>query len=273
MKKRLALAAAAFLGLFAYSLPLYAGNTEYHIEELTVIDIPIVGKISTHTDSYLAGCQLKETTTYRMHNALIKAISQSARKTEAIVLSDLCGEIQWEYDDETNAFKSYSFSEIRENTDRDEQNYDVQIDMESDQNDIKNNANISHDILGYEKNINGFRARKVVTTITSDGQDHPVIVEEYYCSKAKSLTKITAAREKLTEQLGYGEDNVDGVPSFINQAYASIAEDEDWKRPEGEVVRFVISVVDDDNDPLFLMTYNVITAETGRFDADHFSLK
>jgi len=273
MKTKTVLILAVFLGLFAYSLPLYASNTEYHIEELTVIDIPIVGKISTQTNSYLSGCKLKETTIFRMHNMLIKMMSESAGKTRDIMLSDLCEEIQWKYDEESAEYQSYSFAETRAQLAQDDENREVQIDMESDQNDIKNDPDIRHEILGIEKNINGFKARKVVTTVSGDNQNNPVIIEEYYSTKAKALTKITRTREKLAEELGYGEENIDGVPSFINNAYASISEDEDWQRPEGEVIRFVISLMDDDNDPVFTMTYDVITAETTGYDADHFSLK
>lgn len=273
MKTKMAIFLVILLGLFTYSLPLYAGNTEYHLEEKTIIEIPIVGKISTQTTSYLAGCQLKESTTIKIHNTLLKAMSGVDGKTNEVELSDLCDEVRWRYDDETESYVKVSFSKIRVEKAEQLEEGGVQIDMESDQNDINHNPDISREIMGYEKNVNGFRARKVVTTVHGDEMENPIIIEEYYSTKAKALTKITNTREKISTLTGNDAKSIDGVPGFINSVYASVVDDEDWKRPKGEVIRFIIRAVDEDKDPVFTMTYDVMVAETDEFDAEHFTLK
>ena len=81
MKTKTVILLAILLGLFTYTLPLYAAGKEHHIEEITVIDIPVVGKISTRTTSYLGGCKLKEVTTIKLHNALVQMLSESDGKS------------------------------------------------------------------------------------------------------------------------------------------------------------------------------------------------
>lgn len=274
MKIRTALIAAVILGVFTYSLPLYAGNNSaYHIEEKTVIKIPIVGQISSHTSSYLSGCKLKESSTIKMHNSLIKMMSNSDGKSHDVVLSDMCEEIQWKYDEKKGTYSSHSFEKIREERTHHDDESEVHIDMESDQNDIDDLPKMTHEIMGFKKNINGFKAQKVLTTVYPKSADHPIVIEEYYTTKAKALSKISHARENLSQKLGYGENHVDGVPDLIKAAYDAIRKDLEWERPDGEVIRFVIRMLDDDGDPVFTMNYDVLTAETIAFQADHFALK
>lgn len=274
MKSRAVLIIAVILGLFTYSLPLYASsNNEYHVEEKTVIKIPIVGPISTHTSSYLSGCKLKENSTIKLHNSLVKMMSDSDGKSYDVLLSDMCEEIQWKYDEGLETYTSTSFEDIREAIHQNDEDSEIQIDMESDQNDIDDLPRMTHEILGYEKNINGFKAQKVLTTVYPKGADHPIIIEEYYTTKAKALSKISQARENLAQKLGYGEGHVDGVPDLIKVSYEAIRKDLEWDRPDGEVVRFVIQVEDDDGDPIFTMNYDVLKAEIIAYQADHFALK
>ncbi len=270
MKIRTALIIAVILGLFTYTLPLYAGSPkEYHLEEKTVVEIPVVGKITTYTDSYLSGCKLKEQTTFKMHNSLIKMMSSSDGKSHNIQLSDMCEEVQWTYDSDDKLYRSKPFSELRENTDDPE----PQIDMELDQNDIDDIPRMTHEIMGYEKNINGFKAQKVISTIHPDDAANPIIIEEYYTSKAKALTKINNAREDLRENLGHDKDNIEGVPSMVEVFYEAMRKDHEWDRPDGEVVRFIIKMLDNEDDLIFSMTYDVTTAEILDYHEDHFSLK
>ena len=133
MKTRTALIIAIVLGLFTYTLPLYAGEKEHHIEEKTVIDIPVVGKITTRTTSYLSGCKLKESTSTKLHNALVQLVSDSDGKSTDIQLSDLCDEIQWEYNEALSNYESRSFHEIRTQYQQDNDDSDIHIDIESDQ--------------------------------------------------------------------------------------------------------------------------------------------
>ncbi len=274
MKIRTAIIAAIMLGVFSYSLPLYAGNnSEYYVEERTVIEIPVVGKISTHTSSYLAGCKLKKTTTIKMHNTLIKMMSDSEGISEKILLSDLCEKLRWRYDEDQKAYTSVSFAEVRQERLENEVENESHIDMESDQNDIDDFPQMTHEIMGYEKNINGFKARKVVTRVYRENSENPIVIEEYYATDIRPLKKITDALEKVAQEMGEGDNHVQGVPSFIKAVYDGIREDKDLDRPAGDIVRFVISLLDDDDDPMFRMQYDVLKAEKIAFEADHFVLK
>ncbi len=273
MKTKTALAIAVLLGFFAYTLPLYADSKEYHLEEKTVIDIPVVGKITTKTSTYLSGCKLKETTNLKLHNALVNIVSDSDGKSKEILLSNLCDEIQWRYDNESETFNSLSFEEVRGNSELDDEDSEVHIDMESDQYDIDNLPKMIRDIQGYKKNINGFKARKVVTTVYPEDSDNRIIVEEYYSNSSRALSKITKAREDLNMKLGYNEDHIEGVPTLINVVYESLKKDHEWSRPEGEVVRFVIRLLDEDDDDIFTMKYDVLEAETSKYQEKHFALK
>ena len=273
MKTKTALIIALILGLFTYTLPLYAGDKEYHIEEKTVIEIPIVGKISTTTSSYLSGCRLKEGTTVKMHNALVKMMSDSDGKSSEVVLSNLCEEVQWQYNEELDAFEPQSFEDIRELKALEKGDHETHIDIGSDQNDMDDPQKMVREILGYEKNINGLKARKVVTTVYPEDSESRVVVEEYYTTKSKALSKISRAREDLSMKLGNEEDHVEGVPSLVNVIYNDIKRDREWSRPEGDIVRFVIRLLDEDDDEVFTMKYDVLEAETTQYQEDHFSLK
>jgi len=274
MRSRTALIAAIVLGLFTYSLPLYAAsNNEYYLLEKTVVDIPVVGKITSLTTSYLSGCKLKENTTLKMHNALIKAFTDSDGKTNAMVLSDLCEKMQWTYDIEKGVYEASSFQELRERDEKLVDEDDIHIDMESDQNDIDDLPEMTHKILPGKKKMNGFECKEVLTTVHLDKMERPIIVKEYYTTESKALTKIAKAREELNENLGYGKDHAEGVPDLIKLVYEEIREDQEWERPDGEIIRFEIKMMDDDNDPIFTMNYDVEKAEIIKYQADHFSLK
>ncbi len=273
MKTRTALIIALILGIFTYTLPLYAGDKEYHIEEKTVFEIPIVGKISTTTSSYLSGCRLKENTTIKMHNALIRVVSESDGKSTEVILSNLCEEVQWQLNEDAGAFEPISFEEIRQQKVANREDDETQIDMGSDQNDIDDQTKMVREILGYEKNINGHKARKVVTTVQPEDSDHRVVVEEFYTTKSPALSKISRAREDLSIKLGHEDDHIEGVPSLVNAIYNDIKRDREWSRPEGNIVRFVIRLLDADDDDIFTMKYDVLEAETSKYQTDHFSLK
>ncbi len=273
MKTRTALIIALILGIFTYTLPLYAGDKEYHIEEKTVIEIPIVGKITTLTSSYLSDCKLKEDTTIKMHNALLKMVSESDGKNTDKMLSDFCSEIQWQYNKESASYKSLSFEEVRDQKTLEGDDYDTHIDMGSDQNDINGLPKMVREILGYEKNINGHKARKVVTTFYPEDSDSRIVVEEFYTNKSTALSKITRAREDLNMKLGYDDDHIEGVPSLVNVVYDSIKRDTEWSRPEGDIIKLAIRFLDEDDDELFSLKYDVLEAETTRYQADHFVLK
>mgnify|MGYP007046918360 FL=1 len=273
MKTKTALILAIILGLFTYTLPLYAGDKEYHIEEKTVIEIPIVGKISTLTSSYLSGCRLKESTTVKVHNALVKIMSESDGKSTEVILSNLCEEVQWQYNKESTAYESQSFQDLRELKVAEKGDHETHIDIGSDQNDIDDPKKMVREILGYEKNINGHKARKVVTTVYPEDSESRVVVEEYYTTKSTALSKISRAREDLSMKLGNDEDHVEGVPSLVNVIYNDMKRDREWSRPEGDIVRFVIRLLDKDDDEVFTMKYDVLEAETTPYQADHFALK
>jgi len=273
MKTRTALIIALVLGIFTYTLPLYAGDKEYHIEEKTVIEIPIVGKISTLTSSYLSGCRLKENTTIKMHNTLVKFVSESDGKSSEVVLSNLCEEVQWQFNADTEDYQPISFKELRDNKTQQYEENETHIDMGSDQNDIDDETKMVREILGYEKNINGHKARKVVTSIYPEDSNTRVVVEEFYTTKARSLSKISRAREDLSLKLGNEVDHVEGVPSLVNSIYNDIKRDREWSRPDGDIVRFVIRLLDEDDDEFFSMKYDVIETETLPYQADHFALK
>ena len=273
MKTRTALICAILLGFFAYSMPLLAASKAHHLEEKTVLDIPVVGKITTRTSTYLSGCKLKENTTIKLHNALVQLVSDSDGKSREIQLADLCQEVTWTLDDESGVEEKHSFAELRAIRESQREEAKTHIDIESDQNDIDDLPKMVREILGYEKNINGFKARKVLTTAYPEDSDARVIIEEYYSSKIPALSKVTSAREDLSEKLGYDESRVEGVPTLINVMYDAIRENEDWDRPEGEIVRFIIRLVDEDDDTMFSMTYDVLKAETIGYQEDHFVLK
>jgi hypothetical protein len=273
MKTKTALIIAIILGIFTYTLPLYASDNEYHIEEKTVIDIPVVGKISTMTSSYLSGCKLKETTTVKMHNALVKIMSDSDGKSTEAILTNLCDEIQWQYNGESETYEPLSFEKVRDQKSSEEDDHETHIDMGSDQNDIDDLPKMVREILGYEKNINGHKARKVVTTVYPEDSDSRIVVEEFYTSKSTALSKISQAREDLSKKLGYDESDVEGIPSLVDVIYEAIKKDKEWSRPEGDIVRFVIRLLDEDDEDIFTMKYDVLEAETSRFQEDHFVLK
>ncbi len=273
MKTKTVLILAVILGLFTYTLPLYAANNnEYHIEEQTVIEIPIIGKISTLTSTHLSGCKLKENTIIKSHNTLVKMMSESDGKSQEILLSDMCEEVQWKYDENQAAYRAYSFDEIKQLSISDEDS-ETHSDMGSDQNDIGDLPKMVRNILGYEKNINGFKARKVVTTVYPEDSKNRIIIEEYYTTNARALSKISSAREDLIKKLDREGHQMEGVPNLVDYIYKSIREDKEWSRPDGDVVRFVIRLLDDDEDPIFSMKYDVLKAETTKFQADHFALK
>ncbi len=273
MKTRTALTIALILGIFTYTLPLYASDREYHIEEKTVIMIPIVGKITTLTSSYLSGCKLKEDTKVKIHNALIKMVSDSDGKSKEVILSNLCEEIQWQYNEELALYESFSFEEARNLRLVERDTSGTHIDIGSDQNDIDDATKMVREILGYEKNINGHKARKVVTTVYPDNSDNRIVVEEFYTSNAPALSRISRAREDLNQKLGYYDSHIDGVPSLVNAIYDSIKRNREWSRPDGEIVRFVIRLMDEDDDDIFTMKYDVLKTETSSYEEDHFVLK
>lgn len=273
MKTKISMTLAILLGLFTFCLPALAGDREHHIEEKTVIEIPIVGKISTISSSYLSDCKLMEKSTIRMHNSLVKMLADSDGKSEHSQLSDMCDEVQWEYNSELATWESSTFAEIRKEIQIKVQNAETHIDMESDQNDINDLPRMTREIVGGEKNINGFPARKVVTRVHLEDRDNPLIIEEYYSTRAKALTEITKKREDLRRKLEHDVDDVEGVPDFITLLYDAIKADDSWARPKGEVIRFVIQLLDDEDDQLFTMNYDVVIAETGNYQAEHFQLK
>ncbi|MCF7807705.1 MAG: hypothetical protein K9M49_00685 [Candidatus Marinimicrobia bacterium] len=265
---------AILLGLFAYSLPLYAGNDRaYHLEEKTTIDIPFVGKITTYTSTYLAGCQLKESTRVKMHNPLIKTLSDSDGLIEEAQLSDLCDKVQWLKDDESGEYVRTAFADIRAREHRDMEADEVHIDMEVDQNDIDDLPRMTHEILPGKKNIMGFSCKEVLTQVYSDEMKHPIVINELYTTDSRALSKVTRARKELFEDLGYAEDHAEGVPDLIKLAYEAIREDQEWERPDGEVIYFHIEMVDEDMDTIFSMTYEVQTAERTTYRVDQFTLR
>jgi len=270
MKTKMALVIALILGIFTYTLPLYGGNTEYHLQERTVIEIPVVGKVTTLTTSYFSGCKLKESTSVKMHNALIKMMSESDGKSTDITMSNLCDHIQWQYNQESDAYDAISFDEIRARRAQAAAEENVHIDMGSDQNDIVELPKMVREILGYEKNINGHKARKVVTQVYPEDSDSRIVVEEFYTRDAPALSKITIARNDLNHKLGYDDTHVEGVPSLVNVIYESIKTDTEWSRPDGDIVRFVIRLLDEDDDEMFSMQYDVLIAETLAYQEDHF---
>jgi len=272
MKTKTALIIAILLGLFTYTLPLYAADKEYHVEERTVIEIPVVGKITTLTSTHLSGCLLKENTEFKMHNALIKVMSGGASNNRRVQLTDMCEEKQWQYNENDRSTEEYTFAELRAENAHDEDGDDVHIDMGLDQNDMDDLPRITRDIQGVEKNINGQRARKVVTRVHFEESKTPLLIEEYYTTKAKALSKVSHAREDMQKKMGKSYD-VEGVPEFIKLIYREIQEDQEWARPDGEVIRLSIQMLDKDEDPVFSMKYDVTTSEVIGFDADHFSLK
>jgi len=274
MKSPTALIVAFILGFFTYGLPLYADSPkEYHLVEKTVVGIPIVGEITTLTTSYLSGCKLKENTTLKLHNVLVKALSNSDGISHEMVLSDLCEEVQWVYDAEKGVYEASSFETLREQVKKFIDDDNTHIDMDSDHNDINDIPEMSHKILPGKKNINGFKTREVLTTVYLDGKKQPVIIREYYTTEAKALTRIIKARESLFEELGYEEKRTEGIPDLIKLVYDALREDQEWERPDGEVVRFVITIMDDDSDPILIMNYDVEIAEITNYQADHFSVQ
>jgi len=212
-------------------------------------------------------------TTIKMHNALVQMMSESDGKSHNNQLTDMCDEVLWEYNDETTVFIAQSFSDIRAKVKADKDNNETHIDMESDQNDIDDLPRIVRESMGSKKNINGFKAQKVLTTVYPEDSESRIIIEEYYTNKSKALTKISSARQDLNKKLGYDDSHIEGVPSLINMAYEAIKTDRDWSRPDGEVVKFIIRLLDEDDDEMFTMTYDVTTAETVAFQEDHFALK
>ena len=272
MRTKTALVAAILLGLFTYTLSLYAANKEYHLEEQTVIEIPIVGKITTLTSSHFSGCKLMETTVFKMHNSLIKAVSESNGKRRTVQLTDLCNEIQWQYHEADETYKAYTFDELRTGNENDVDEQDVQIDMGIDQNDINQTPRITREILGMEKNINGKKARKVVTQVHFEKAKNPLVIEEYYSSHITPLVKVMRAREDLSTKIDNAH-SLDGVPDFIKLIYRELQEDQEWERPEGDVVRLIIWMLDAEEDPVFTLNYDVTLAEETDFNEDHFTLK
>jgi archaellum component FlaC len=272
MKSKTAIIAAILLGFLAYSLPLYAGGNSYHIEEKTVIQIPVVGKITTLTSSYFSGCKLKERTSFKMHNTLIKALSDGKARSESVHLSDMCEEKQWQYDKDADSYKEYTFTELREKHNPTEDDDDVQIDMEIDQNDINELPKITRDFQGTKKNINGHKAQKVVTWVHLEETENPLIIEEYYSKDSKALSKINDARDDLRKETR-GISDVAGVPSFIKFIYNELQEDNEWAKPDGEVVRLSIRLLDEDDDTVFSMDYDVTLSEMINYQEDHYSLR
>jgi hypothetical protein len=264
---------ALLLGLFAYTIPLYAGNdTEYHMEEKTIIQIPVVGKITTSTNTYLAGCMLKETTSVKSHNPLIKTMTDTDGKISESQLTDFCEELQWTLDQKSGEFHKVSFEEIR-GAERDYVEEDeVHIDMESDQNDMKDMPQMSHKILPGKKNINGYSCQEVLTQVYVEDLQRPIVIREFYTTDSKALAKITRAREKLHQELDYQEDHFHGVPELVQHIYESMQDDMEWERPDGEVLQFSVEMLDKSNDPIFSMTYQVVRAETSPYKAEHFTL-
>ncbi|NQV15663.1 hypothetical protein HQ531_09420 [bacterium] len=273
MKTRILLIAAVALGLFTFSLPVIAGDQEHHMEEQTIIEIPVVGKISILTSTYFADCKLMENTNIGIHNSLVKMMSDSDGKSEHIQLSDLCEELQWKYDEEKSAFEASTFEEIREELRLEHAEAKTHIDIESDQNDIDDLPKMSREIVGGVININGFASRKVITLVYLENKENPLVIEEYYSAKAKALNKISKAREDLGKKLGQDSDDVEGVPDFIKLLYDAVKADEDWAKPKGEVIRFIIKLLDDDDDLIFTMNYDVLSAETDNYQSEHFQLK
>lgn len=271
MKSKTAIIAAILLGILAYSLPLYAGNNSYHIEEKTVIQIPVVGKITTLTSSYFSGCKLKERTRFKMHNTLIKALSDGKAQSESVQLTDMCEEKQWQYDKDAEAYKEYTFTELRDIHNPVEVEEDIQIDMGIDQNDINELPRITREFQGVKKNINGQKAQKVVTWVHLEDTENPLMIEEYYSSDSKALSKINHARDDLRKETR-GIDDVAGVPSFIKFIYNKLQEDNEWAKPDGDVVRLTIRLLDEDDDTVFSMDYDVTLSEMINYQEDHFSL-
>jgi len=274
MQFKTVLLAVVLLGIFTYTLPLYAGNDqEYHLEERTVIDLPVIGKVSTLTSSYLAGCQLKEQTVSQVHNTLLKMLNGGTGRSEESKLIDICNEMEWRFDFDDDTVYTKSFQEILALQAEAASAVDSQNDMESDHFDIDSLPRFTREDQGMEKNINGFKARKIVTKFYPEDAKHPILFEEFYSTKARSLTKINATRTIIKDKLRNRENMLDGVPNFIQKLYAGVRGSEVFAKPRGEVVRFIIVMPDDDNDPVFSMTYDVLTAETDAYNAQHFSLK
>jgi len=265
---------AILVGLFAYTIPLYASNdTEYQLEEKTTIKIPIVGKITTATSTYLSSCKLKETTRIKSHNPLIRSMTEADGQIGETQLSDLCDRVQWQMDDETGEYRQLSFDEIKENQRQNMEDDEVHIDMELDQNDIDDLPRMDHKILPREKNVAGFSCKEVLTKVYTEELHQPIVIREFYTTESKALSKITRARNKLHEELNYSNDSIEGVPDLIKQIYDAMQEDLEWERPDGEVVKFEIEMLDEEKDPIFTMTYEVLRAEKTAYQADHFTLK
>lgn len=274
LRTRTAMIIALLVGLFAYTIPLYAGNdVEYQMEEKTTIRIPVVGKITTTTSTYLSGCKIRETTRVRSHNPLIKTMTESDGKIGETQLTDLCDQVQWQMDDETGEYRKVSFAEIREKQREYMEEDEVQIDMELDQNDIDDLPEMSHKILPGKKNVNGFSCKEVLTKVYSDNLHRPIEIREFYADQSKEVEKITKAREEIHDELEYADDHFEGVPDLIKQIYKAMTDDQEWVRPDGEVVMLKVEMLDKERDPIFTMTYEVLKAEKATYQPDHFTLQ
>ncbi len=222
--------------------------------ESTLMDAPIIGKITTDKTVYVSDCRILEDRTMKFHNILARVFT-SDPTTRDVTLTDLCTEMVWEIDHDEREYEKKTLAEMR--AAQVDEDHETEINLESDKG-----PPIITQVIGREKEkVNGFKARKVTTAIRSEDSDNPLVIVEWYARKVPGMEQRARMFNRLDVALGRDDGIYHGVPDFIGVLFDELKEEKELETIPGYIIRAQIRMEDDDGDAVFLMEYNLLGIE------------
>jgi len=239
------------IGLIVF-LPtlLLAAPKTARIVERTMMDIPVVGEITTIRTTHVGECQILERRDIKIHNLLARMFGGDGKSTEFERI-DLCQETVTHFDSEDGETRVKTFAEVRQEPD--ESDTDIHIDNENDEEP----ATITREFSRKREIINGHRCRLVTTRILMGEKERPLIIRQWVARKIEPLERRNRQYERFNKATDQDRDAFQGVPDFINAFLQALEEDQDLQPIEGYMVRAEIRLDDADGDPVFHLAYDL----------------
>jgi hypothetical protein len=228
---------------------VFASDQAVKTVETTVMEAPVIGKISTLKTSYFTECRMLEVREMKFHNVFAALFSED-RKTTDGTLTDYCRELVWELDYDDEEYRQKTFEQVRAEL----QEEDNEIVIESDDDP----PIITRTVEQTREDVNGFKARKVVTLIRAEEMDRPLILEEWYTRKLPGADMRDDVRTSIDRALDREDDVYHGVPDFIQKFFDAMDESgQGLEEVPGYLIKAEIRLEDDDGDAIFYLRYNL----------------
>lgn len=236
------------------ALGIHAETKAVRTVETTIMQAPVIGKITTHKLSYYSECVYVEHREIKFHNALAALFSDD-RKVKEGSIYDNCNEVLYDLDYGHGSYDQKSYREvIQEESEDDEEDHDDHIVVESD----GKPPVIKRSIAKERETINGLKARKVTTLIMGEEGDKPLVMQEWYARKLPGADIREDVLASTDRALKRDREQYHGIPDFI-QAFMDAVKEEGVNLEEvpGYLIRAEIHLDDDDGDPIFFLNYNL----------------